>query len=296
MTASDGIAAEGLRARGTRIVCLEGGSVRYRDVGHGTPVLLIHGIGRSLEDWIEQHEAMAERGYRTISVDLPGFGESEPLQVPNSLSALADFVVRFLDALEITEKVHVVGNSLGGAVAMQLSLQAPDRVRTFILADSAGFGREVAASVRLLSIRPLGRVLLARPSRKSARRLERSLFHDKSFVTDERVELNYRLSMRPRGTEVFLETASALGGIRGVHVRWREILVSAMADRKIPTLVVWGDRDRIFPVSQLAAARQLIPHALTHVLPNTGHMPHIERADEFCSLATDFWNSLKEDS
>ncbi|MGV9635529.1 alpha/beta fold hydrolase [Nocardia rhamnosiphila] len=283
---------ESLRAAGTREITVRGRRARYLDEGAGVPVLLIHGTARSIEDWIEQHRLLADRGLRVISVDLAGYGESAPLSERYSLPALAEFVEDFLDALEIAEPAHVVGNSLGGAVAMQLAAQAPGRVRSLVLAAPAGFGREVALSLRLLTIPPLGRLVTRTWSPRTARRLEKSLFYDAAMVTPERVQLGYRLARRPEGTRVLLETLTSLGGPRGAHAGWRTTLLDVMADRAVPTLIVWGDKDRILPVTHLDAARTRLPHIRTHLFRDTGHVPQIERADEFAALATEFWASL----
>ncbi|WP_312179782.1 alpha/beta fold hydrolase [Arthrobacter sp.] len=280
---------EGLRAPATRTLAVDGSQVRYRDEGEGTPVVLVHGIGRSLEDWIDQHELLADQGYRVLSVDLAGYGESEPLEATYSLPALARFLEGFLDAAGITEPAHLVGNSLGGAVAMQLAVQSPQRVRSLVLSNSAGFGKEVALPVRLMSFRPLGELMLSKPSPASARRLELSLFNDPALVTDERVDLGFRLASRPHGNKVFLDTAAALGTIRGSREEWRKILTDGLSASRIPTLVIWGEQDKIFPFTHLAAAAALLPHAKTHAFRGTGHMPQIERAAEFADLIAGFW-------
>ncbi|WP_084599034.1 alpha/beta fold hydrolase [Actinoplanes subtropicus] len=288
MTAQIG-PTDGLRAPGTTTITVLRGRVRYRDEGHGTPVVLVHGIGRSLEDWIELHNLLRGRGFRVVSVDLAGYGESEPLQVLHDLPALAHFLADFAEAVGIREPAHLVGNSLGGAVAMQLSAQAPERVRSLVLANSAGFGRAVALPIRLMSVRPLGRLLLSRPSLASARRVELSFFHDPALATDDRVHLGYRLALRPHGTRVFLETAGSLGTILGARAAWRRALLAAVVARRVPTLVVWGDDDKIVPFAQLGAAGRYLPYARTHLFPDTGHMPQIERAEEFADLVTGFW-------
>ena len=278
-----------LNTPGTKVVPVRGGQVRYREEGTGTPVVLVHGIGRSLEDWGEQHELLAGQGYRVVSVDLAGFGESAPLREPYSLPAFARFLEAFLDAAGITEPAHLVGNSLGGAVAMQLAVQSPERVRSLVLAGSAGFGREVALPVRLMSVRPLGKLLLGKPSPASTRRLMLSFFHDPALVTEERVHQGLLLASQPHASRVFLETAAALGTFRGSREAWRKELMDGIAAQRVPTLVVWGEKDTIFPFSQLAAAGKLLPQARTHAFPNTGHMPQIERAEEFADLVTGFW-------
>ncbi|NKY36430.1 alpha/beta fold hydrolase [Nocardia speluncae] len=281
-----------MRATGTREITVRGRRARYLDEGTGVPTLLIHGTARSLEDWIEQHRLLADRGLRVISVDLAGYGESEPLSERYSLPALATFLEDFLGALGIAEPAHVVGNSLGGAVAMQLAAQAPGRVRSLILLAPAGFGREVALSLRILSIPPVGRLAVRTWSPKTSRRMEKSLFCNVTMVTDERIQLGYRLARRPDGARVLIETLTALGGPRGVHEGWRTALLEVMAASGVPTLIVWGDKDRILPFAHLDAARKRLPHAHIHLFRDTGHMPQIERADEFAALATEFWAGL----
>ncbi len=271
-------------------VLVDGLRTRYRVDGDGDPVVLLHGIARTHADWTEQHELLGDR-YRVYSVDLAGFGATDPLPGRYSLRALADFVERFLDAVGVREQAHLVGNSLGGAVAMQLAVQSPERVRTLALVNSAGFGREVTIALRLLAVRGLAALLL-RPSRAGARRVEQSLYVDRSLVTDERVEYGYRIATRPHATRVMVDLARNLGSFRGVRQAWRDELLAAVASRTVPTLVVWGERDLILPATHLEAARTLLPHARLHLFHDTGHMPQVERAEEFSKLLVDFWSDL----
>jgi pimeloyl-ACP methyl ester carboxylesterase len=268
-------------------ISVGGRRVRYRVSGAGPSVVMLHGIGRSLEDWSDQHELLQDR-FRVYSVDLAGFGGSEPLTQPSTLPALASFVEGFLDAADVADPVHLVGNSLGGAVAMQVAVQAPHRVASLVLVDSAGFGREVALTLRLLAIRPLAPLLL-RPSQLGARQVERSLFHDPALATDARIDNAYRLAQRPHAARVLLESARGLGTLRGVRPEWRQRLLEAVAELEIPILVVWGSNDRILPAKHLHAAAARLPQAQTHLFEDTGHMPQIERASAFRDLVTDFW-------
>ncbi|BCL17838.1 alpha/beta fold hydrolase [Micromonospora sagamiensis] len=264
-----------------------GRRVRYRVDGSGPPVVLLHGIGRSLEDWAEQHDLLRAR-FRVHSLDLPGYGRSAPLPVPHTLPALADAVAQFCDEVGITGPAHLAGNSLGGAVAMQLAVRDPARVASLVLVNSAGFGREVALALRILAIRPLGWMLL-RPSHLAARRVTRSLFHDPTHVTEARVAHALALAREPHAARVMLETLRSLGGVRGVHPQWRTALLDAVAVLPVPVLVTWGDRDLILPVTHLAAARARLPHARTHLFRGCGHLPQVECAEEFSRVVTDFW-------
>ncbi|MHA6761216.1 alpha/beta fold hydrolase [Streptacidiphilus sp. PAMC 29251] len=279
-----------MTTQGEAFVPVRGVRAHYRVTGEGPPVLLLHGIGRTLEDWTEQQHRLRDR-YRVYSLDLAGFGSSQRLDGPCSLSGFADFVTGFLDAVGEHRRVVVMGNSLGGAVALAVAAAAPERVSALVLANSAGFGQEVAFVLRLLALRPLGRILL-RPNRGNARRTERALFFDRRFATEERVEHALRAAERPGAAEVFLETVRGLGTLRGIRPQWRERLLAQVAPLRVPTLVVWGDHDLILPAAHLDHARRSLPHARTHLFADTGHMPQIERAEEFHELASAF---LKEE-
>ena len=255
--------------------------------GQGRPILLLHGIGRSLRDWDEQHALLSDR-YQVWSLDLPGFGHSPPLRGRHTLDAMAEAIVDLVRAEQLPP-LHVVGNSLGGGVAMQLSVIAPDLVRSLVLVGSVGFGREVTPALRVLSIPGLGELLM-RPSPATARRVERTLFHDGRFATPERVDRACEMArMQPHRSRVYLGAARSLGNARGVKSRWRRQLLRAMSEDAIPTLVVWGDDDRIFPPAHLQAAARSLPHARTRLFPETGHLPQIERAAAFADAVTEFW-------
>lgn len=271
------------------VVLGNGLRARYRVQGEGGPVLLLHGIGCSLEDFDEQVELLSGE-FRCWAVDLAGFGGSEPLPVPNSVPRLAAFVAAFADAVGIDVPAHVVGNSLGGAVALQFAVDHPERVRTLALADPAGFGREVTVALRLLTVPFLARRLLE-PSAEASRRTLRAVFHDRDLVTADRVARAEELSRRPHGARVMHETARSLGTPFGVRRGWRRRLLRGAAGHPVPTLVVWGEEDLVLPAAHLDAARRALPHARTHLFPATGHMPQIERAEEFAGMLEEFWTT-----
>ena len=283
-TSETGSATSWVAVRGTRL------RVRLDGNPASPTVLLLHGIGRSLEDWSEQQRLLSH-DHHLVSVDLPGFGLSEPLAGPATLPALAAAVLDVLDAVGHGQPVHVVGNSLGGAVALQLLALRPERVASLTLANSAGFGSDVALALRLLAVPGLGRQLLRRSTHSTAARTERSLFVDASLVTDARLDHARRLAQQPHGSRVFLETARHLGTFRGIRPGWRSELLDAVAAHPRPTLVVWGERDLILPAHHLGTARTHLPHARFHTFADTGHMPQIERAEEFADLLRDLVRS-----
>jgi pimeloyl-ACP methyl ester carboxylesterase len=267
---------------------VSGRRVRCRVSGDGPPVLLLHGIGRTLDDFADQHRGLA-RDHRVVSVDLPGHGGSAPLDVPHTLPTLASAVAEVLAAVGMTGPVHLVGNSLGGAVAMRLAVDDPTRAASLVLVNSAGFGKEVTFALRVLALRPLARLLL-RPHPAIARRTERAIFHDPAYVTEARIATALAAAREPHAARVMLELVRNLGTLRGVRPQWRAELLDAVALLDLPTLVVWGDRDLILPASHLGYARTRLPKARSHVFRDCGHMPQIERAAEFEALVRRFWS------
>jgi pimeloyl-ACP methyl ester carboxylesterase len=267
-------------------VAVRGARIRAQVSGDpaNPPILMLHGIGRSLEDWAPQHERLSGE-YRVISVDMPGFGLSDRLPEPITLHSLAAGVEQTVAALGEDRPLHLMGNSLGGAVAMRMLTRDPGRVVSLTLVNSAGFGKEVALFLRVLAIPGLGRRLMRRFDRRASRRVERALFVDRALITDERVEFGLRVAARPEYAGVFLEAAKSVGGLRGVRAAWRTALLAEVGRHPKPMLIVWGDRDLILPHTHLAAARAAFPDAAWHLFENTGHMPQIERADEFAALA-----------
>jgi len=251
------------------------------------PVLLLHGIGRSLDDWTDQTELLSA-GYRVIALDLPGFGFSQRKPGAATPQALADGVAETLDALDEQRACHVIGNSLGGAVAMHLLARHPDRVATLTLVNSAGFGAEVTPLLRMLGVPGLGRYLATHSTPAGTRMMERQIFADTALATPARITHALSVAAQP-GTGAFLyEIATHLGSVRGVRPQWRTDLLAAVAAHPRPTLLMWGDRDRILPVHHLHAARAHFPDAQVELFTGVGHVPQIERPAEFARIVTEF--------
>lgn len=276
-------------------ISVNGRRTRVRVEGDPTkpPVLLLHGINRSLEDWAPQYPRLAAT-HRVIALDLPGSGFSHRVSGPTTLEALARSAVATLDAVGEERPVHVIGNSLGGAVAQQMLASKPDRVASLTLVGSAGFGSEVALPVRLLAVPILGRLMTLRSTRLSITLLERMSVVDPRLVTSVRIEHALAISRQPDTGPVMLETVRALASFRGVRAGWRDTLASAVSRHERPTLIVWGDRDRLLPVRHLDAARRIYPHAQTHRFLDVGHMPQVERPDDFAALVLSFLDGVEQ--
>ena len=280
---------------GTTYVEVDGHQVRVRESGPADrePVVLIHGIGRSLEDWQPTQDLLA-RDHRVISLDLPGFGLTRRMKGHWGLEGFARSVVALLDALDEKRPVHVMGNSLGGAVAMTLAANHPDRVASLLLVNSAGFGREANVSVLPMVYGTLSAVpLIGRRFRDLARTTGiqslRDVFHDPSHLTDEMIRHAGKLNRQPDFRVTFVATALTLGvPMIGTYPWWRRTLLARLERAGVPTMVVWGDADNVLPAKHFHAAVSALPNAGSHLFPDTGHMPQLERAEEFAELAGAF--------
>jgi pimeloyl-ACP methyl ester carboxylesterase len=258
---------------------------------HQTPILLLHGVGRSLEDWQPQFLPFRQAGYRVIAPDLPGSGFSERLPASTTLPGLAQGVLETLDVIGETGCLHVMGHSMGGAVALQLLALDPNRVTTLNLVSSAGFGAELHPTLRLVATPVIGALVTRYTNRTSARMNERRIYVDPSFATKERINRALALARQPETGVVLHETARKLATVRGVRPEWRDELMFNVSKHPRPTLIVWGDRDRILPAKHVEAARRLLPHARVHLFQEVGHAPQVEAAERFAELTLDFLGS-----
>jgi pimeloyl-ACP methyl ester carboxylesterase len=275
------------------VIDVNGRRTRIHEVGNPAdpPLLLLHGIGRSLEDWAPQLAHLAGT-HHVISLDLPGSGFSGRVRGSTTLPVLARSVFEMLDALGEHRPVHIIGNSLGGAVAMQMAAARPDRVAGLVLVNSAGFGREVTAALRLLAVPILGEIITRRTTRAGARLTEKMTFADPALATRARIDHAIAIAQQPDTAPVMLETTRALATFRGIKVQWRTELVARVAELRPPTLIVWGDQDRILPAAHLAAAQAALPHADCHLFQGVGHMPQIECPERFADRVLPFLDGV----
>ena len=284
-----------MTATDTEHVEVDGHPVRIRRSGPegAEPVVLLHGIGRSLEDWQPTHDLLA-RDHRVTSLDLPGFGLTRRLRGSSGLPGFARAVAALLDSLGERRPVHLMGNSLGGAVAMTLAAEHPGQVASLVLVSSAGFGREVNLTLTPMACSALAGLPVVGDrfrvkAREAGRQSIRDLFHDPAHATDEMLRHAGLVGSQPDYRLTFVRTALSLGVPHlGTYRGWRRSLLRALAEAEIPTMVVWGDADTVLPPSHLEAAVAALPHATSHLFPDTGHLPQIERAAEFAELAARF--------
>lgn len=264
--------------------------VRYLAAGDGPPLILLHGVGDNAFDWSWVMPALA-RTHRVYAPDLPGSGGSAgPRGNDYSPASFERFLAAFMDALEV-ENTAVVGNSLGGLVGLRLALNDPDRVTALVLLAGAGLGRKVSPALRSLALPGYGRLAVAwgkRPPGAAQRALARAtlLFGSPRRIPAKWLKEQYDLARRPGFLKGQLATVRAQVGIRGQ----REILLSRLPSLRVPTLVVWGERDRVLPPDQAREAVSRIPDGSLELIPDCGHLPQVERPDRVAEILVRFLN------
>ena len=261
-------------------------NTRFWTAGNkGPAVLLIHGLGGSAENWQPNIDALAEK-YRVYVLDLPGFGRSDKPVVPYSVPYFAGFLPEFL-ALQGIERVTLVGNSMGGAIAVQVACSRPDMVDKLVLVDAAGFGTKANIAFRLVSIPFLGERLI-RSSRKATQNVLRTLFHDPSLVTEEMIDFALEIAGRPGYRESFLTTVRSVLSFRGAKGTFVQSTLDSAHRLRCPTLVVWGRQDKLLPIQDAHIAASVIPNAKLELLDACGHCPQLEHPEAFNSTVLRF--------
>ena len=248
---------------------LEAGGRRQRYLalgeGEGPPIVLIHGFGGDLNNWQFNQEALAEE-QATYALDLPGHGgSSKSLQTgEGDAQALARAVIDFLDAKDIA-KAHLVGHSLGGAVALALALDQPSRVASATLICSAGLGPEINMAFI--------EGFMQAKRRKQLQPVLEMLVADPAMVSREMIEdvLKFKRLDGVEGALNRIVAESFAGGRQALELR------SRLAELSVPVQVIWGRQDRILPVSHSEGLPPTVP---VYVLDDAGHMAHMEKAAE----------------
>ena len=274
-----------------RTVRIHGHDVTYRMAGEGPTVVLIHGIAGSSTTWRAVMPALAEH-YTVIAPDLLGHGQSAKPRGDYSLGAYASGV-RDLLAVLGQERVTVIGHSLGGGVAMQFAYQFPERVQRLVLVASGGLGKEVSPILKAVTLPGAEYVLplLLHRRIREVGELPGSLARRVGWrPSDTLTEVwrSYTTLTDRHGQQAFIHTVRAVIDVAGQRVSAHDRLYLAQA---LPTLIVWGDRDRIIPVDHAHRAAEAMPGARLEVLEGAGHFLPWRDADRFLPILEDFLKS-----
>jgi pimeloyl-ACP methyl ester carboxylesterase len=262
--------------------------ITYRADGDGPVLLLVHGMAGSATTWRQVMPALSER-FTVVAPDLLGHGRSDKPGGDYSLGAFASTLRDLLVALG-HERATVVGQSLGGGVAMQFSYQYPERTERLVLVGSGGLGREVNPILRFLSLPGADGVLrlaCATPVRGAIEAVgaaaARVGLHPAPVVAE--LWRSYASLGDDATRSAFMRTLRAVVDRSGQAVSASNRLHLAA---EVPTLIMWGDSDPIIPVEHAHAAHASIPGSRLEIFEGVGHYPHCEAPARFVEILTDF--------
>jgi pimeloyl-ACP methyl ester carboxylesterase len=276
----------------TKELMIHGRGVRYAQAGSGPPLLLIHGIAGTLENWGAVFELLA-REHTVIAPDLPGHGGSGPAAGDYSLGALAAGLRDLLIALG-HERATLVGHSLGGGIAMQFAYQFPEMTERLVLVSSGGLGPEVSPLLRAAAL-PGANLFIAAtsgPGRVAGSALARGLatvgLRPQADLAE--VARGYASLSDPEHRAAFLATLHAVVGAEGqrVHAGDRLYLTDGM-----PVLIIWGEHDRIIPADHAEQAHRAMQGSRLELFEGVGHLPQLEAPGRFVATLERFLAETK---
>ena len=256
---------------------VNGERVAYLDVGQGQPVILIHGFGGSMWQWEHQQQPLSAK-FRLITPDLIGSGLSTKPEIEYRPEQMLDYFIGFMDALRIRQAT-LVGNSMGAGLAIGMALTYPDRVSQLILIDG------LPANVRERLTSPsIKRTLdTAAPSWLASfgnwlfggvmiESVLKEIVHDPALLTPAVIERSNRNRQRPG-------VIPPLMTVRDTLPLWESGFAKRIGEIRHPTLILWGEEDRVFPLPVGEDLHRTIKGSALVRIPNAGHIPQWEQPD-----------------
>jgi len=246
-----------------------GQKIYYQEAGAGPDVILLHGLGADRSAWAATVPALAGK-YHVYVPDQVGFGQSDKPGIDYRVGTLVEFLDAFCKKVGIA-KATLVGNSMGGWVAMDFALAHPDKVNRLVLVDSAGY------SSKRMGGQPLTREMLQglNPSTVAGeKQLMALVFHNKIYATDQFAEQAFTTHLRKNDSYTIDRFIDSI-------LRGEDVVDGRLGAIKAPTLIVWGGEDALVPLAAGKALAEDIPGAASVILDGCGHVPQVECAAPF---------------
>jgi pimeloyl-ACP methyl ester carboxylesterase len=268
-----------------RYLQVNGVNTRYWQMGEcGSMVILLHGGNGSIEFWLYNIATLAQH-HQVYAFDMVGAGKSDCPDANYSLAAQTEFLRGFMAALSLDTTI-LIGNSMGGGVALEFTRLYPERVDRLVLVDSMGFGSEISLGIRLITLPAI--VNLLRPRRWMIPAMLKSNFYDGNSLPPEWIEFRYPIFAIPGRNHVILKLGQSNFNLAGVIPEVYQPILASLPNIIQKTLIIWGDCDRIIPVKHAYIAAERLPNSQLAIFPNCGHHPYLEYPAKFDRLVLDF--------
>jgi 4,5:9,10-diseco-3-hydroxy-5,9,17-trioxoandrosta-1(10),2-diene-4-oate hydrolase len=258
--------------------------IHYHEAGQGPALVLLHGSGPGVSGWsnFRGNFPVFAGQFRTVVMDMPGFGRSERPELDRAYPRVAaDGLARLLDGIGI-EKANLLGNSMGGYVALEFALAYPERVERMVLMGPGGLAVNILGPDPSEGARRLGDFMMA-PSKAAMEAWVDTMVANKAVVDDGLIEERLANAMAPGALESAIAIFSSLGQHPEPVPMWARLKAI-----KARTLITWGRDDRMLPVEGALMGFRQLPNAELHVFSKCGHWAQVERKDEFERLVIEF--------
>ncbi|MEU1185749.1 alpha/beta fold hydrolase [Streptomyces sp. NPDC005820] len=263
------------------------GTLRYHEAGDGPPLLLLHGSGPGVTGWrnYRRNLPVLARHFRCLALEFPGFGVSDPT-AENPMAAGPKAVLRFLDGLGL-DHVDVIGNSMGGFVAIGLAVARKDLFRRIV--TIGGVGRNILSPAPSEGLNLLVE-FAENPTRDNLVQWLRAMVHDPALLTEELIEERWASATDPETLEASrrIYGRQAMAAIVAAQSHDDQPIWAALHKVTAPTLLTWGRDDRVTPLENALLPLRTIPRAELHVLPDCGHWAMIEQKEAWESAVLAF--------
>jgi pimeloyl-ACP methyl ester carboxylesterase len=260
--------------------------VNYVDVGSGDrePVVLVHGLGGQWQNWLENIPRLAQER-RVVAMDLPGSGLTpEPEDEEISIPGYGRCVNALCDKLGLG-KVHLVGNSMGGFIAAEVAIQFPERVARLVLVSAAGLSSAETLQAPILTFGRVATALATNTVAQYRKLASRPITRHASLFL---VARHPRLLKADLAYEGFFKGAGKPGFDGALRASLEYDFRDRLPEVKVPTLIVWGEKDSIIPVRDADEYERLIDDSRKVVMRDTGHIPMAERPNAFNDVLVEF--------
>ncbi|MFC2035780.1 alpha/beta fold hydrolase [Chloroflexota bacterium] len=271
-------------------VTVNGLNTRYLVSGTGPVIILVHGLGEFLENWLFNLSALSKH-FTVYAMDLPGHGLSDESKHGYTIGLNAEFVVNFMAKMGISH-ASIIGHSMGGPICLNLATDSPTKVDKLILVSTGGLSDKVPLSYRLATIPLLGSILLG-PSlfvnKTTIRTGMKRQFYEPKSIPKEWVNAAYKHLKRPNRNKIMVNIIKNC--TRLDSIRPEADITSKLPLVEQPTLIIHGLHDKVIPVEHAYKVSNLIPNVRLEIFDRCGHNPQVEKPSEFNELVLTFLRS-----
>ncbi len=242
--------------------------INLKVIGQGEPLLILHGWGSSIKSWLKVQEFLAEKGFKVIVPDLPGFGESSVPEKAWTVVDYKNFIIRFTEKIGLNQ-FFLLGHSFGGRISIKFAQKYPEKIKSLILCNSSGIKLELDQKTKMIySLTRLGNTLFSKRLLSKFRKLAKKVFY---FFLRHKDYVKANKIMR-----------------KTLKLVISEDILPALSQIKTRTLIIWGEKDDIVPLKAAYIFKEKIPDSELKIFPNVKHSPHKQIPEKLAETIIDF--------